>query len=83
MIKDFRNAIRSAVRDVFRMLKHMKGEGVRQMVVNEETVSPLRSRPFSPTISVVTSTTQTLIAVKRGHTRLCDPTHQQPYLFRS
>jgi len=51
----------------------MKGEAVRQIVVNEETVSPLHSKLFSPTFSVVTSTTETLIVVKQGHTRLCDP----------
>jgi len=83
MINDFRNAIRSAARDVCRVLKHMNGDGVRQIVVNEETVSPLRCRPFSSAFSVVTSTTQTSVVVKPGHTRLCDPSHQQSYMFRS
>ena len=52
-----RDAIKSAARDVCRVLKHMKGDGVRQIVVKDETVKPLCTLPLEVSHSVVTSTT--------------------------
>jgi hypothetical protein len=80
-MNDFRDEIRSAARDVCRVLKHINGEGVKQMVVNEETVSPLRCKPPSPSFSVVTRTTSRSIDHNQDYTRLRDPSHQQTHLL--
>ena len=55
-INDPRCAMRSAAREICRVLKQTNGDGVRQIVVNEETVNPLCI--VQSTSSVVTSTTK-------------------------
>lgn len=75
--KHSRNAIRFAAREFCRVLKQMKGEGVRQIVVKEDTVNPRCTFPDAPSYSVVTNTTRVLIG-NEGHkcTWLCHSTHQ-------
>ena len=59
-MNDPRCAMRSAARETCRVLKQTNGDGVRQIVVNEETVNPLCT--LQSTSSVVTNTTKKLIA---------------------
>jgi hypothetical protein len=67
-MNDPRDEIRSAARDVCRVLKHINGDGVKQMVVNEETVSPLRCKPLSLSFSVVTKTTS--LSIDQSQSRI-------------
>jgi hypothetical protein len=60
------------------VLKQTNGEGVRQIVVNEETVRP--RRVFELVSSVVTSTT-TVNCHRQADTRLSDSSHQHSHLF--
>lgn len=70
-----RDAIKSAALEDCRVLKHMNGDGVRQIVVKDETVKPLCTRPLEVWHSVVTSTT--IESIEAGHRRtwLSNPAH--------
>jgi hypothetical protein len=59
-MNDPRCEMRSAAREICRVLKQTNGDGVRQIVVNEETVNPLCT--LQSTSSVVTNTTKKSIA---------------------
>jgi hypothetical protein len=72
-MNDPRDEIRSAARDVCRVLKHINGDGVKQMVVNEETVNPLRCKPPSLSFSVVTRTTSRSIEHDKGLYQVASP----------
>jgi hypothetical protein len=52
-----RVAINCAVREFARVLKHIAGDGCRQMVVNDETVRPRWIRPEGASHEVLTNTT--------------------------
>lgn len=78
-----RNAIKSAALEVCRVLKHMTGDGVRQIVVKDETVKPLCTLPWAVSHSVVTRTTTMSIEVGCHGTWLRDPPHEHPNLFRN
>ena len=76
-----RDAIKSAAREVCRVLKHIKGEGVRQIVVKDETVKPLCTLPLGVSPSVVTSTTAESIEGGNRRTWLSHPAHQHPNIL--